>query len=95
MSNFSGFDKADSFYDTGDAWTEFRDEFQSRAGFRMSELQMEQPEIEAVLKTKLSLKLNHYDHLVGAPTQIVSQLVLSAYVDNFDYFYQVSVPHNG
>jgi len=25
----------------------------------------------------------------GAPTQIVSQLMLQAYVDNYDYFYQV------
>lgn len=50
---------------------------------------MEEDEIEQVLKKRLTLKLMHFEHLEGAPTQIVSQLVLTAYVDNFDYFYQV------
>jgi hypothetical protein len=29
----------------------------------------------------------HFDHLDGAPSQVVSQLMLTAYMDNFDYFY--------
>jgi hypothetical protein len=69
-----------------------REEFKKRATFRMSEQLIEDEEIEAILKKRLTIKLMHFEHLNGAPSQIVSQLVLSAYVDNFDYFYQVS--HN-
>eukprot|EP01038_Epipyxis_sp_PR26KG_P018120 gene18120-25474_t len=32
----------------------------------------------------------HFEHLEGLPSQVVSQLMLSAYMDNFDYFYQVN-----
>ena len=64
--------------------------FHKRATFRMSEQLIEEEEIEATLKKRLTVKLMHFDHLSGAPSQIVSQLVLSAYVENFDYFYQVS-----
>lgn len=87
---FIGFDKADPLYDTGDAWSEMRDEFRHRAEFRMTEQLMEQKDIDVVFKEKLSLKLMHFDHLEGAPTQVVSQLVLQAYSENFDYFYQVN-----
>jgi len=34
---YLGFDKADSLYDTGDAWSEFRELFARRATFRMQE----------------------------------------------------------
>jgi hypothetical protein len=85
-----GFDKGDSFYDTGDAWNNFREEFQSRATFRMKEQLMNEDDIKAVLSKRLTLKLMHFDHLAGAPTQVVSQLVLAAYMDSYDYFYQVN-----
>jgi hypothetical protein len=87
---FIGFDKADPLYDTGDAWSEMRDEFRHRAEFRLTEQLMEQKDIDVVIKEMLSLKLMHFDHLEGAPTQVVSQLVLQAYSENFDYFYQVN-----
>ena len=88
---YLGFDKADSMYDTGDAWSELREEFRHRATYRMLEQLMEEADINAVLEEKLSLKLMHFDHLEGAPSQVVSQLMLSAYMDNFDYFYQVLI----
>lgn len=88
---YLGFDKADDFYDTGDAWSELRDEFKHRATFRMTEQMMDEEAIQHVLDHYLSLKLMHFEHLEGAPTQVVSQLMLAAYVDNFDYFYQVGI----
>ena len=87
---YVGFDKADELYDTGDAWSEFRDEFHKRAAFRMSEQLMEPDEIEFLVKKRLGLRIMHFEHLDGAPSQIVSQLVSAAYVDNHDYFYQVN-----
>lgn len=87
---YLGFDKADSLYDTGDAWSEMREEFKNRATYRMKEQFLSDEDITEILEHKLTLKLMHFDHLQGAPTQVVSQLVLSAYVDNFDYFYQVN-----
>jgi hypothetical protein len=86
---YLGFDKADALYDTGDAWSEMREEFRHRATYRMLEQLMDEAAINAVLSDQLSLKLMHFDHLEGAPSQVVSQLMLSAYTDNFDYFYQV------
>jgi hypothetical protein len=86
---YLGFDKADGLYDTGDAWSEIREEFKHRATFRMTEQMMDEDSIDLVLEKQLTLKLLHFDHLEGAPTQVVSQVVLTAYVDNFDYFYQV------
>lgn len=90
---YLGVDRADALYDTGDAWTEMREEFQHRATFRMTEQMMSEEEINSVLADKLSLKIMHFDHLGGAPSQVVGQLVLTAYADLFDYFYQV-IPHH-
>ena len=45
--------------------------------------------IEEILKTHLILKLSDFDQLQGAPSQVVSQLMLKGYADNYDYFYQV------
>jgi hypothetical protein len=87
---YLGFDTADPLYDVGDAWSDMRDEFRRRASFRMTEQLMEEASIEAVLEKRLSLKLMHFEHLDGAPTQVVSQLVLQAYSDGFEYFYQVN-----
>lgn len=87
---YLGFDKADPLYDTGDAWSEIREEFKNRATFRMSEQQLSDAAITTILEKQLLLKLMHFEHLEGAPTQVVSQLMLAAYVDNFDYFYQVN-----
>jgi hypothetical protein len=87
---YLGFDKADGLYDTGDAWSEIREEFKRRATFRMKEQLLTDEEANQVLDDKLSLKLMHFDHLEGAPTQVVSQLMLAAFVDGFDYFYQVN-----
>lgn len=87
---YLGFDKADDLYDTGDAWSEMRDEFTRRATFRMSEQLLEKEEIASVLAHRLKLKLMHFDDLVGAPSQVVSQLMLHAYEEGFDYFYQVN-----
>ena len=66
-----------------------RNEFKLRASFRMKEQLMSEEEIATVLQTQLTLKLMHFDHLEGSPSQVVSQLMLKAYDDNFDYFYQV------
>ena len=55
----------------------------------MKEQLLDDATVEKVLKKHLSLKMLHFDHLAGAPTQVVSQLMLAAYGDNFDYFYQV------
>eukprot|EP01040_Poterioochromonas_malhamensis_P009189 gene9189-9971_t len=87
---YIGFDRADGKYDTGDAWNEFREEFKHRAIFRMSEQMMSEEVINNILEGQLSLKLMHFDHLDGAPSQIVSQLIVTAYADTFDYFYQVN-----
>lgn len=87
---YLGFDKADPMYDTGDAWSDMREEFRRRATYRMEEQMVEEANIHIVLRDVLSIKLMHFDHLEGAPSQIVSQLMLSAYADNFDYFYQVN-----
>lgn len=86
---YLGFDKADDMYDTGDAWSDLREEFRHRATYRMLEQLMDETTINTVLEEQLSIKLMHFDHLEGAPSQVVSQLMLSAYMDNFDYFYQV------
>ena len=59
----------------------------------MSEQLMEEKSIDEVLQKRLSIKLMHFDHLDGAPSQIVSQLVLQAYSEGFDYFYQVTHIH--
>lgn len=77
-------------YDTGDSWSEMRSEFKTRAEFRMKEQLMDDAAINFALEKQLTLKLQHFEHLQGSPTQVVSQLVLAAYVDNFDYFYQVN-----
>jgi hypothetical protein len=60
--------------------------------------------IEKILSEQLTIKLAHFSHLEvalsplsllflmhrqGAPSQVVSQLMLKAYEDNYDYFYQV------
>ncbi len=87
---YLGFDKADELYDTGDAWSEIREEFKERATFRLKEQHLEIADITKILDKQLTLKLMHFDHLEGAPTQIVSQLMLTGYVDSFDYFYQVN-----
>ena len=87
---YLGLDRADPIYDTGDAWSDMREEFKQRATFRMTEQLMEQKAIDEVIVDKLSIKLMHFDHLEGAPTQVVSQLALQAYSDGFDYFYQVN-----
>lgn len=87
---YLGFDKADGMYDTGDAWSDIREEFKHRATYRMIEQQMDEQAINDVLENHLTLKLLHFDHLEGAPSQVVSQLMLNAYTDNFDYFYQVN-----
>lgn len=86
---YLGFNKADELYDTGDAWSELREEFKHRATFRMTEQLMDEASITTVLEKQLSLKLMHFDHLEGAPSQVVSQLTLAGYQDEFDYFYQV------
>ena len=87
---YLGFDKADDMYDIGDAWSDFREEFRHRATYRMIEQQMDEQQINEVLDKQLSLKLMHFDHLRGSPSQVVSQVMLAAYTDNFDYFYQVN-----
>eukprot|EP00607_Mallomonas_marina_P000424 CAMPEP_0182437390 /NCGR_PEP_ID=MMETSP1167-20130531/85012_1 /TAXON_ID=2988 /ORGANISM="Mallomonas Sp, Strain CCMP3275" /LENGTH=635 /DNA_ID=CAMNT_0024630287 /DNA_START=37 /DNA_END=1944 /DNA_ORIENTATION=- len=87
---YLGFDKADDIYDTGDAWSEMRDHFHNRAVERMRDQQVDNVTIEAVMNRQLKVKIMHFEHLQGAPTQVVSQLVLQAYVDNYDYFYQVN-----
>lgn len=87
---YIGFDKADLIYDTGDAWSEMRDEFSERAAFRMKEQLMDDIAIHSVLRDTLSLKLMHFEGLQGAPSQVVSQLMLQSYADGFDYFYQVN-----
>ncbi len=87
---YIGFDKADLLYDTGDSWSEMREEFKNRAIYRMKEQLMGDTAIATVLENHLSLKLMHFEHLTGAPSQVVSQLVLQAYMDDFDYFYQVN-----
>jgi len=79
---YLGFDKADELYDTGDAWSLMREEFKSRARYRMSTQFISEKDIEAILDTQLTLKIMHFDHLQGAPTQVVSQLMLSAYVNH-------------
>ena len=55
----------------------------------MKEQLLEDDAIVKVLEKYLSLKILHFDHLAGSPTQVVSQVMLAAYVENFDYFYQV------
>ena len=59
-----------------------REEFKSRARYRMSTQFISEKDIEAILDTQLTLKIMHFDHLQGAPTQVVSQLMLSAYVNH-------------
>eukprot|EP01031_Cornospumella_fuschlensis_P034857 gene34857-42210_t len=67
-----------------------RDEFKHRATFRLAEQMLSEEEVSAVLATRLSLRLMHFDHLEGAPSQVVSQLVLTAHSEGFDYFYQIN-----
>ena len=87
---YLGLDKGDDLYDTGDAWSDIRTEFRERAVYRMKEQLLKEEEVDAILDKMLTLKLSHFDHLHGAPTQVVSQLMLEGYVDGFDYFYQVN-----
>jgi hypothetical protein len=87
---YLGFDKADPIYDTGDAWNEIRDIFFNRAKYRLEEALLEASQVDLVLKEQLQIKIMHFGHLEGAPTQVVSQLMIAGYVDKFDYFYQVN-----
>ncbi len=87
---YLGFDKGDDLYDTGDAWSDLRTEFRARAAYRIKEQLVPEDEVDKILDKMLTLKLHHFDHLQGAPTQVVSQLMLDGYVDGFDYFYQVN-----
>jgi hypothetical protein len=85
-----GFDRADNIYDTGDAWSEMREMFKSRAYMRLKDLLIDDLLITSILEHQLTLKLAHFDDLSGAPSQVVSQLMLTAYEEGFDYFYQVN-----
>ena len=85
-----GFDRADNIYDTGDAWSEMREMFKSRAYMRLKDLLVDDTLISSILEHQLSLKLAHFDGLSGAPSQVVSELMLTAYESGFDYFYQVN-----
>jgi hypothetical protein len=88
---YIGFDKADPKYDVGDSWNEFREEFKHRVVYRLSEQMVDEELVQQILGLPfVSVKLMHFDHLDGAPSQIVSQLVLTAYAEGFDYFYQVN-----
>ena len=87
---YLGLDKYDDLYDTGDAWSELRTEFKTRATYRLKEQLLNNEEVDEVLTKKLLLKISHFDHLQGAPTQVVSQVMLEAYVDGYDYYYQVN-----
>jgi len=87
---FFGFDKADEMYDTGDAWSDIREYFRERATQRLRDQLVDNSAIEKILKEQLSIKLSHFDHLEGSPTQVVSQLMLKAYAEGYDYFYQVN-----
>jgi hypothetical protein len=87
---YLGFDKADPMYDTGDAWSEMREEFSRRAAYHMKQQMMDDVDVRDVLSKSLNMRLMHFEHLEGAPTQVVSQLVLKAYSDGYDYFYQVN-----
>eukprot|EP00981_Chlorochromonas_danica_P006541 scaffold1431_cov167-Ochromonas_danica.AAC.1 len=88
---YIGFDQGDEAYDTGDAWNIFREEFRNRATFRLAEQRLtNEAEVEEILKKRLHVKLYHYNHLQGAPSQIVSQLVLQGYAEGMDYFYQIN-----
>ena len=49
----------------GDGWSEIREEFKSRATFRMKEQLVDEKTIEHVLEKHLLLKLMHFDHLAG------------------------------
>ena len=75
---FVGFDKADEIYDTGDSWADFRAEFRRRAVYRMSEQLIEADEISLILKKRLALRLQHFEHLGGAPSQVGSAAVDAA-----------------
>ena len=73
----------------GDAWSDMREEFKRRSTFRLKEQLIDESTIDDILLNRLSLKIMHFDHLTGSPTQVVSQLMLAGYADSFDYFYQV------
>lgn len=85
-----GFDLGDVLYDTGDAWMDLRNEFTKRATFRMTEQLMSSNDILNVLRDHLHLKLTHFTHLQGAPSQIVSQIMVQSHTEGYDYFYQVN-----
>jgi hypothetical protein len=85
-----GFDRADNIYDTGDAWSEMREMFKSRAYMRLKDAMVDDALITSILEHQLSIKLAHFDDLQGAPSQVVSQLMLTAYETGYDYFYQVN-----
>lgn len=87
---YLGFDKADPIYDTGDAWYDLRQEFSKRATMSLKTQLLDDIQIDKILKDMLHIKLFHFEHLQGAPSQIVSQVMLQAYGDGFDYFYQVN-----
>ncbi|RYG66556.1 hypothetical protein EON64_09490 [archaeon] len=56
----------------------------------LTEQMLTEEEVTTVLTQRLSLKLMHFDHLEGAPSQVVSQLVLTAHSEGYDYFYQIN-----
>lgn len=85
-----GFDRADNIYDTGDAWSDMREMFRTRAYQRLKEAMVEDALVTSILANQLTIKLAHFDDLGGAPSQVVSQLMLTAYEAGFDYFYQVN-----
>ncbi len=87
---FLGFDLGDEIYDTGDAWNEIRTIFANRARYRLEETLLEASLVTSILENNLHIEIKHYQHLQGAPTQVVSQLMMAGYSENYDYFYQVN-----
>jgi hypothetical protein len=87
---YLGFDKSDPIYDTGDAWSDMRAEFAARARLALETQLMSPEQIDEIMRHRLSIKLFHFEHLEGAPSQVVSQLMLYGYREGFDFFYQVN-----
>mmetsp|Transcript_5548 Transcript_5548/g.7258 ORF Transcript_5548/g.7258 Transcript_5548/m.7258 type:complete len:367 (-) Transcript_5548:231-1331(-) len=87
---YIGFDKGDSIYDVGDAWNIFRETFHTNAIQAITWMGLEQEEVKRLLQERLFLKLNDFDGLQGAPSQVVNSLMKKAYDDGHDYFYQIN-----
>ncbi|CAM9129866.1 unnamed protein product [Discosporangium mesarthrocarpum] len=87
---YLGFDRGDSLYDADGAWFAMEKKFWEVAKEVLARMDLPVDEVKTVLKERLSLTLQHFDDTQGAPSRVVSKLIVQAHLDGADYMYQIN-----